>query len=305
MTWRTRLKRTLEATLVRTGASRLTQAVTRSDVLVLAYHNIVPSGERQVGDVSLHLPQSTFADQLELIGERCDLVSLDAALKSPEPASRPRVAITFDDAYTGALTAGSDELRRRDLPYTMFVAPASLEGSSFWWDALVARGEPRLPETLREHFLWKCKGHDSLVRDHAGRFGRTFHELPEHARCATEHLLTSVAADTRMSMASHSWSHSNLAALDPANLKIELERSREWVRARNSVSLDCVAYPYGFCSDSVASAAATAGYEAGFLVEGGWIRNASALPWQLPRLNVPASLSLDGFRLRLDGLLCR
>ena len=132
------LKHLAEAAIVGSGLTRLTRYAHRSRVLVLAYHNIVPNGETADGDWNLHLPQHEFALHLDTIGRTHDVVPL-ASIFDPPTRARPRVAITFDDAYAGALHAGLRELERRGMPSTIFVAPGLL-GRVTWWDALAKPG---------------------------------------------------------------------------------------------------------------------------------------------------------------------
>src|SRR4051794_40278450 len=103
---RSELKRAVERALVHGAGIVSRTGRRRGATLVLAYHDIVPAGERPVGDRSLHLPQADFAAQLDeaaRLGLR--IVPLDA-LRQPDDDPTPRVVITFDDAYRGALTAG-------------------------------------------------------------------------------------------------------------------------------------------------------------------------------------------------------
>lgn len=104
---RRRLKHLVERGLVWSGAPRVALAGHRSRTLILAYHAIVPEGASPAGDTSLHLPQAQFAAQLDALAPGHDVVALADALAPPPPrSSRPRVAITFDDAYQGAVSAG-------------------------------------------------------------------------------------------------------------------------------------------------------------------------------------------------------
>ncbi len=130
------LSRPVDLTVVRTGLTRLGRSLSRSRVLVLAYHNIVPEGAEDAGDPSLHLPEKQFARQLDLLVETHTIVPLQSALTDAWEPNRPRAVITFDDAYRGAVTVGIDEIVRREIPATVFVTPAFVDGRSFWWDAL-------------------------------------------------------------------------------------------------------------------------------------------------------------------------
>ena len=119
-------KRWIEMGLVRGGLPRLALRRRSRDVAILAYHNIVPTGESVAGDRSLHVDQADFARQLDLILQYAEVIPL-SDIDVPSSGSRLRVVITFDDAYRGAMTAGLAELERRGLPSTVFV-PTGLMG---------------------------------------------------------------------------------------------------------------------------------------------------------------------------------
>jgi peptidoglycan/xylan/chitin deacetylase (PgdA/CDA1 family) len=272
--------------------------------LVLAYHNVVPDDAFPVeGDASLHVPRRLFARQLELLCEHLDVVPL-ADLLEREPGGRPRAAITFDDAYAGALTLGLDTIRAYRLPVTFFVAPGLLGSPSFWWDDLARALGPRA-RAAREAVLREARGLDGEVRAWMARRGIPSVPPSDVLRPATEEELLRAAQRDGVSVAAHSWSHPNLTQLDDAGLREELFRPREWLAARFSGTLPVLAYPYGLSDPRVRGEAGRAGYRAAFRVDGGWIPGRGAEPHALPRLGVAAGLSLDGFRLRLAGWLAR
>jgi hypothetical protein len=66
-----------------------------------------------------------------------------------------------------------------------------------------------------------------------------------------------------------------------------------------------LAYPYGLASPSVAAAARGAGYTGALAIDGGWWPREVADRFMLRRWNAPAGISIEGFRLRLGGWLCR
>lgn len=302
------LKSLCEHGLLVSGLPRISQWRHRTDVLILAYHNIVPHGAEVVGDRSLHLPQAAFAAQLDLIRATHDVISLDEALARRAGVGRGRaaVAITFDDAYRGAVTAGVAELARRGMPGTIFVPPAFLNGGTFWWDLLVPQGAPGLPADEREHALTHLEGKGTVILERASAAGRALPALPDHARGASEDELRRAAMTPGITLASHTWSHPNLAALAPAELEAELVRPLRWLRERFTTVVPYLSFPYGRSSAAVERAARAAGYQAALRIDGGWVqpgRAASANPYALPRLDVPSGVSLAGFRLRTAGLL--
>ena len=296
------LKTALEQGLLRSGLPGISGRLRRADVLILAYHNVVPHGERVVGDGSLHLSRSAFAAQLDALLETNEVVPLESALSGASTIhGRTRVAITFDDAYRGAVVAGVEELVARSLPATIFVPPALLNDGVFWWDALTPAGMPGLAPAVRQDALQRMAGKGSAIL--GARAGSDPQRIPPHARGASEEELRRAAEQPGITLASHTWSHPNLAALAPAELEEELERPLAWLRERFAGALPFISYPYGLSSPGVERAAAAAGYEAALRIDGGWLRDGSRNRYAIPRLNVPSGISDAGFRLRCSGLL--
>jgi peptidoglycan/xylan/chitin deacetylase (PgdA/CDA1 family) len=215
------------------------------------------------------------------------------------------VAITFDDAYRGAVTIGIGELQRRGLPATIFVAPGLLGDQSLWWDqASEASRSPEVPTALRDRALVSCQGRTDQIQADWARNGFPFDSvaLPADFRSATEAELTLAASRPGVSLGAHSWSHPNLATLDDESLKEELDRPREWLARYPTAAISCLAYPYGLHDAGVRAAAGAAGYVAGFRVDGGWLKPGETPGFQAPRLNIPAGISPERFRIHLSAL---
>lgn len=304
---RASLKRLAETLLLQGGAAALSRRRVAGRTLILAYHNILPEGSLPGGDRSLHLPERSFAAQLDMLVENCEVVALGdpavASLRGAESGRRrPRVAITFDDAYQGAVTIGLEQLRRRSLPATIFVAPAFVGGKSFWWDAISEFGCDGLSATLREAALTEHRGEDALIRAWADGRGLRITEPASIARAATTIQLDEAMRYDLLTLGSHTWSHPNLSVLGPDRLDEEMSRSAEWLRSRYDRTINWVSFPYGLSSPAVTSAAMRAGYEAGLLVQGGWMLSKPESRFLVPRFNVPAGLSDKGFALRLAGM---
>lgn len=301
---RGRIKSVAEATLLRWGVAGLARRLSPRRVYVLAYHNVVPEGAEVVGDASLHLPQRHFAEQLDLIQETCDVVPLDALLDSAaQDGGRPRVAITCDDAYRGAVTVGVDELALRALPVTIFVAPALVGANAYWWDALAVGGA--LSESLRRRALEDHRGEDSAVRRWAESQQRPLEAPGAFAAPASEAELAAALRHPGITLASHTWSHPNLTRLSAAEVEDELRRSLRWLRERFTRVIPWLSYPYGLSSPDVQNVVAGTGYVAAVANNGGGFRAPPIDAYVLPRLNVPAGLSTNGLALRLTGLVTR
>ena len=306
MDLRKHLKSTIEHGAVWSGIPNALRRQRRGDVLVLAYHNVVPDDAQPAGDRSLHLPQRRFAAQLDALVRTHDVIPLANALAG-HSGQRPAAVLTFDDAYEGAVTVGVSELEKRGLPATIFVAPSFLNGHDFWWDALTEPGSNALSPRLRAWALDDCAGRDAEVRARApGEREATLTRAPSHARGAQEHDLVKAAGARGITLGSHSWNHPNLPRLDDSALATELSLPLEWLRERFTNVLPVISYPYGLSSARVESAARGAGYTAGLRIEGGWITSgAIENPFAVPRLDVPAGLSPAGFELRTSGVRMR
>lgn len=299
------LRRSLELGLHRIGVPGLARWWRRGRVLILAYHNVVPDGAEPTGERSLHLPQREFAAQLDLLVETHRIIPLSSLWEPREERDRPCAVLTFDDGYRGAMTAGVQELAARGVPGTFFVVPSFLGDHTFWWDALANPGDGTMPGDARVHALEILGGDEAAVRRWARDTGLPLHEMPAYARTATEDELRVAGTIPGIALESHTWSHRSLSRIGPADLAEELRRSREWVREHLGAVGDWCSCPYGDWSPGVAAAAAAAGYRGALRLDGGWVPEGVPAPFGTPRLNIPAGMSVGGFRLRIDGVMAR
>jgi peptidoglycan/xylan/chitin deacetylase (PgdA/CDA1 family) len=292
-TARSMAKSAIEHALIVAGARRWAAQRHQQDICILAYHNIVPDGDpaRPLGDASLHLTLADFRAQLDHLGRYYQVVALQDTLAPPRRTSRPRVVITFDDAYHGTLVLGVEELAKRGLPATVFVPPGLLGGQALWWDAFAppdSAPDAGLTPAMRREALGDQGGRVERVREWARRAGWVERELPETMRTGTE---TQLAAA----------SHPDLAQLPADERDAELRTPLAWLRARYRCTIGWLSYPYGLSSEATEEAVRAAGYDAALLVGGGWTgippRDRSAIP----RSNIPAGISGAGFALRVSG----
>lgn len=309
-------KGVVERTSVRTGLVRFVERRRRPAVVVLAYHNIVPVGEKPAGDVSLHLDQQAFADQLDWLLEGRRVVALEEAFvqsggfdqsdgfDQPDGNVETRVVLTFDDAYQGMMTAGVEELSKRDLPATVFVPPALLGSTGFWWDLLAPPGEPLDPR-VRAHALNELSGRTEAILAWAEGEGLAMQDLPRHTKPAVEAAMDPGRANGRLRLGAHSWSHPNLARLSDEEAFEELRASRDWLAERTDRFINWLAYPYGLVDDG-AQRAAEMIFDGALLVSGGPSERDGrrvGFPYRVPRINVPRGLTIEGLAMRIAGLL--
>lgn len=296
------LKQRVERALSWVPVGRMARHRIRGKRLILAYHGIVPEGAEPAGERSLFVHRRDFAAQLDAIAGIADIVPL--ARLDDAGDGRPRVAITFDDAYRGAVNEGIAEVVARGLPATIFVAPGRLNDHIFWWDAL-SESDGQLSEAIRHHALHKLLGSDERVRGWAAMIRLpSSDKLPAYAQTATYVELRTAIGLPGITVGSHTWSHANLAALAAVDVAVELEASRDWLRAAfGDKAIPWIAYPYGLDSPEAHRAAATAGFAGGLRIGGGWHRAMDVSPLARPRLNVPGGLSVPGFRARVTGVV--
>jgi len=326
MSVRSWLKAVLEVGLVGSGIAALRLARLPRHSLVLAYHNVVPD-DCPLG--TLHLARGTFAEQIEQLLRTCSIVPLEEiftprelaalqALRGTTVVSARHVAewlrtnripegsfllLTFDDGYRGAVTVGVAELARRGVPATLFIAPGFVGNGPYWWDSVTTHDGRDVDGELRDHAIRELRGEDRRVRRWARDCGLDTRVVPDYALVASEEELRRAVRHPGITLASHTWSHRNLARLTGAELREELTRPLEWLRQRFTAVIPWLSYPYGVGVRATEVAAVAAGYRAAVSLGNPWRSPDPGRAYAIPRLNVPSGLSLNGFALRTSGLI--
>ena len=302
---REQLKGVAEALLAHGGPVDVALALTRSPGAVLAYHNVVPDGTPQAGDASLHVSLSDFRRQLDHLQRVYEVVPLNALLGERQgEGRRPRVAITFDDAYRGAVTLAAPELAQRGVPATIFVAPGLLGDRPFWWDRYGAENGVQR-EDWRERALFELGGDDRRIRRWSATLGLDGSTPDWIARSATLDELREASRLDGIWLGSHSWSHLNLTCMSPRALAEDLSAALGWLRARFDRVVPWLAYPYGIWNPRVRRVVEFVGHRGAVTVGTGILPRGETDPFLVPRVSVPAGLSIEGFMLRTAGLVSR
>jgi len=154
---------------------------------------------------------------------------------------------------------------------------------------------------LRDRALNELGGKDGEVRSWVAAQGLRPSEASVWAVAASEDELRAAARRPRITLGSHTWSHPNLVRVSAAELQEELRRPLDWLRRRYASVVPWLSYPYGLASPAVEAAAAAAGYAGALSLGGAWFRPGRVNRYAVPRLNVPAGLSANGFALRIAG----
>lgn len=263
--------------------------------LVLAYHNILPRVQNHGGDRSLHLDLEAFERQLSVIKEEADVVSLDDYSLSARTRS-PRVIITFDDAYDGAIRYGVPACIAAGLPCSVFVAPALL-GSIPAWDLRASANCWSSKE--RAAYLTRERG----LGGHSQPANSTGGPAPlSHLRIADHSSILEITRSPLVRIGHHTLRHANLAALTTEESIREIRDARAWVKQHfGSAALDWLAYPYGAPPVAASRVIAETKVVGALLVNGGWGLPSNQPATGVPRWNVPSGISEAGFRLRIRG----
>jgi peptidoglycan/xylan/chitin deacetylase (PgdA/CDA1 family) len=214
--------------------------------LILCYHAVSTTWP-----ASLAIHPEALEGQLQTLLDRgYEGATFSEAVLGEAADERPRLVVTFDDAYRSTLNEGLPVLSRLGLPGTVF-APTAYVGSA-------------------EPMVWPGIGHwaEGPHRD----------EL----LCLDEQGLGRLVAEG-WEVGSHTHTHPRLPDLGSAQLHEELLESRTRIEQLTGAPCRSLAYPFGAFNDSVARAAAEAGYDAACTL---LARNPAGDPLLSPRVGI-------------------
>lgn len=248
--------------------------------MVLNYHRITTV--RDWDPWSLAVSPTRFAEQLEVLNARADVVPLREAMsRAVRRWSRPVVVLTFDDGYADAVHAALPALEFADAPATFFVV-SSMVGvsSSYWWDRLafiverdprliyeVVKGEPLDARTDQFRALQAI--HSALwVRSVAEResilatclTSCTSCEPTTLGRPLDEHELATLSRSRLVEIGAHTVTHPHLPSLSAREQYDELVSCRKALEDLVDKSVVNFAYPYGALDRSTPALVMEAGY---------------------------------------------
>jgi peptidoglycan/xylan/chitin deacetylase (PgdA/CDA1 family) len=274
----------------------------QSDGVILCYHNVVPSEADRVGEASLHLARPRFERQMRWLAANYDVLPLGAFVSrlSAGATLAHTAAITFDDGYAGVFEHAVPVLKSLRLPATVFVvAEAPNTRLGFWWD------EPAIASTATpersDRWLRELQGDGALILGQLN--GLRAPDPPQtHRACDWQAIRAAIGADIEIGV--HSATHRALPQVPDDELEREIVNSRAIVRLATGADPLFFAYPYGLVNAKVRRTVRLAGYRAGFGLGDGFV-SASSDRWELPRLNIPATLSDAAFEAWTAGLRAR
>lgn len=311
--WRYRMAEAL----ARAGALSLGQSLlARShDLVVLAYHRILPVEIVQSGRVDPDLVSATpaeFAEQLAILSRHFEVVTLDQVREALHGRTRLRpesILITFDDGFDDLYEHAHPALKAANLPYAVFFVTDMVGKRQSLWYERVFVGVRNYPENslalpppigtvplghgsqrtaAAVTVVNRLKAVDNLAREAvvaaldqlASGPGRE--QMRPVSRPITLEELRTLHADG-VAIGSHTCSHPILSQCERPRIDRELVESKEALEAWTGSPVHTLAYPNGQAADigcTVRQAAIDAGYEVAFST----IAGSNSLPVQDPMM---------------------
>lgn len=256
---------------------------------ILNYHRVIPESwaERDSVEAGMYVTPASFRLQLEILRELFHVMPLgELAERVRDGRSLPHgaCAITFDDGWRDNLEHGLPELRRADLPATIFVVTERVgSDGAFWPDEVCRRLRPLASDEVADVArAMKLPAGVSDVDDVLDRLKA----LPESERdeplarlreatpspgAARRELLTweelGALRDAGIAIESHGATHAILTGLGSDEVETELRASRETLLDRGFGGDALFAYPSGCHDERIHGLVERAGYRAAFVLD--------------------------------------
>ena len=283
-------------------------------------------GDAEILDWSLHLPVEIFRSVCALLASEYHVISMSDFIEAQSrklnlPANS--VVLTFDDGFESNFKLAYPILQQFNLPATIFVATAFLDGADMLW---FQRIDLALGRTRNESLTWKINGRtlhlrlrtrqerqNSLVElipelkmlpdaDLLGEVNRLeralgvdtprLADLPAPMRPLTWALANEMIAGGLIEIGGHTHTHPILARCESFSMQAEITTCRDRIRAETDVAPVSFAYPNGgegdYTGETVRMVKA-AGFKSACTTMCGRVDAESSL-FQLPRYGSPESI---------------
>ncbi len=257
--------------------------------LVLLYHRFAAGEPDPLG---LCVSPENFESQLQILRGEFDVAPLADIARSVREGvhGTGRVAITIDDGYIDNLTTGIPLIAAAGLPATLFAATGHIEtGKRFFWDEMqrLLTGPGVRPKVLTlDDRTWPTRtaeqresargelhrlvqpSSSSDIERMLGQLrawaGEAAGEAPESTRPVTVDELKQLASTPDLEIGAHTRDHVNLGHQPAAELRAQVERSRDDVAEWTGTRPLAFSYPFGIPRHDVSEDARSAVAAAGF-----------------------------------------
>ena len=259
---------------------------------ILMYHRVL-SAERARAlavEPGMFVTPQTFAKHLDWLRDAYCVLSLGEIVNRLEPR-RPlpehACAITFDDGWRDNWEFAYPELRRRDLPATIFLVAARIGTPGAFWPDEVCRRYRGLPKPKRRALAAEYGLEKSRVPERAtiALFKRMDDQERNAALARFRRLSSSVDLNDERELAnwdeiaemagggiefeSHGLTHALMTRIPSETLEKELRESRRLLQDRGFGQRGLLAYPNGDQDAGVRSLLRECGYRAAVTTQRG------------------------------------
>ncbi len=258
-----------------TGLSHVLRSKFQGKGSIFCLHHVCPGGGLQSGFAPNSKLEVTpeFLEQIILLVRKRGLETIsmaDAIERIKKPIQKPFAVFTLDDGYKDNQIYGQPIFDRLNCPYTVFVTPKIVDGSSeLWWRALEKIitnnhsvsvsivGQKHDLETQSEaqkKYAWNVLSvamaampeleQRALIQDLAKRYSIDLKQLCLSVAMTWDEL-RKLNLDPLCTIGAHTMNHYSVKKLTDEQCKFELEQSKHLIERELGESVQFFAYPYG------------------------------------------------------------
>jgi peptidoglycan/xylan/chitin deacetylase (PgdA/CDA1 family) len=253
------------------------------------------------------LSRAALVQRLEWLRAQWDFVPLDAVFTANVSPGRYAAALTFDDAYRDFLDIVAPLAKTLGLPVTFYVTVAPLDHEELlWFDQIYCSvAATNAPQVSLESCVsppYKLRSAEERVAAAVGLCDLVSRLSPNARKKAVVELVdklgpgpvrakdlylsrsdvAQLARQDTITIASHSFTHSNLLSLTDEELVCELAHSKSELEAISGKPVRHFSYPNGLCDERISRLAGECGYKTACATRFGISRD----QLRLPRINL-------------------
>jgi peptidoglycan/xylan/chitin deacetylase (PgdA/CDA1 family) len=265
-------------------------------VLVLTFHRVLNDEEFDTTSSlrGIVVRQRTFEDFLHWATRNFEIVDLGKGTPDwSRPASRPRMALTFDDGWLDNYRFAAPAAERHQASMTIFVCPGLMDCAFPFWPERVhrlIRATPGHSQGTVETVIDRMKDmreeeRTTAIAEMADAVGDP--DLPYELEPLNRTMTWDQVKELHQAgvrIGSHTVTHPILNRIPPSCVAEQLWESRRQIAERLG-ACDLFAYPNGSKSLAIRQSIREAGYRAAYTTEPGfWTKDTD--PFLIPRVNV-------------------
>ena len=300
----------------------------RGRACVLCYHRVMPDEKFEKDNSpfsSLIMQTSWFAEQMEFLAKKQQVVSLDRLVEHLErDSNRFLVAVTFDDGYKDNLVHALPILEKYNIPATIYITTRFPEGDTWmWWHEIW--DYLKEIKVLEVSFEDQCKKWNTanlkqktdcfrelseMIMKLSGKWQREMVEnlTKKKERKQYPHLFLNwdeikiLDQHPLVSIGAHTHSHPNLKILTEEGVLSEMIQCKDLLEEQLEHSIEHFAYPFGSANEADIrefKLASRCGFRSAVTTRPEIIRSPPLIA--IPRLGVTPFLTKQGMNGKLSG----